>query len=159
MLTRKTKYALKALVDLGERYGQEPVLISELARRERIPKKFLELILLDLKNHGILRSKKGRGGGYSLAKAPREIRIGSVVRLFDGPLAPVACASQTAYAKCEDCRDERTCVVRTLMTAVRDSTARILDGTTLDSMLGPGTRSAARRRPEGVRSHHGNRRS
>ena len=146
MLTRKTKYALKALVVLGEEYGEKPVLISDLARRERIPKKFLELILLDLRNLGILRSKKGRGGGYSLAKAPREIRIGSVVRAFDGPLAPVACASQTAYAKCDDCRDERTCAVRALMTEVRDSTARILDGTTLDSMLGPAARDAAKGR-------------
>jgi Rrf2 family protein len=107
------------------------VLISKVAKEEGIPQKFLELILLELKNHGILQSKKGKGGGYLLGRAPSEIPLGTVIRIIDGPLAPVPCVSETAYRKCDECLDEKTCGVRLLMRGVRDATATILDGTSL----------------------------
>jgi len=135
MLRNKTKYALKALQVLAKEYGQGPVLISEIARRERISPKFLELILLELKNQGILQSKKGKGGGYFLARAPQAVSIGQVVRMMEGPLAPLPCVSRTSYMRCAECRDERTCGIRIIMKDVRDATARILDSTTLADVL------------------------
>ncbi len=135
MLSKKAKYGLQALLLLAREYPQGPILISELAANGRIPKKFLELILLDLKNHGILQSKKGRGGGYFLGKPPREVMVGTVVRILDGPLAPLPCVSQTAYRKCEECVDETTCGIRSVMKEVREATARILDQTSLADML------------------------
>lgn len=135
MLTKKTKYALQALLALSRDYGRGPVLISEIAENERIPKKFLELILLDLKNNGILQSKKGKGGGYFLGRPPELITFGQVIRLLDGPLAPLPCVSQTAYRKCDECKDERSCGIRVVMKDVRDSTAKILDTTTLADAL------------------------
>jgi Rrf2 family protein len=135
MLSNKTKYALKALQVLAKEYGQGPVLISEIARRETIPAKFLELILLELKNQGILQSKKGKGGGYFLARPPQSVSVGQVVRTLEGPLAPLACVSRTSYMRCRECRDERTCGIRIIMKDVRDATARILDSTTLADVL------------------------
>jgi Rrf2 family protein len=134
MLSRKAKYAIKALLALAERDDEEPMRISDLAKAEQIPAKFLELILLGLRNQGILRSRKGKGGGYLLARDPSEIYLGQIVRMFDGPLAPVPCASQTAYVPCGDCRDEAVCGVHLAMKEVRDATARILDGTSLASL-------------------------
>ncbi|HUN59818.1 MAG TPA: Rrf2 family transcriptional regulator [Candidatus Binataceae bacterium] len=131
MLSRKSKYALKALLVLTEEYGKDAMLISDIAERERIPKRFLELILLELKNHGILRSKKGKGGGYALNKPPSAISVGQVLRMIEGTLAPLPCVSKTSYERCEECKDERTCGIRILMKDVRDTTARILDSTTL----------------------------
>ena len=135
MISKKTKYALKALIYLARCYDKGPILISDLARDERIPKKFLELILLSLKNNGILQSKKGKGGGYYLGKPPREISMGKVIRLLDGPLAPVPCVSETAYAKCAECHDEKTCGIRLVMKEVRDAMAKILDSTSLADVL------------------------
>jgi Rrf2 family protein len=135
MLSQKSKYALKALLVLGQEYGKGPVLISDVAARERVPHRFLELILLELKNHGILSSRKGKGGGYFLSKPPTQISVGQVLRMIEGPLAPLPCASKTAYQKCEECIDERTCAIRILMKQVRDATAAILDSTTLEDML------------------------
>src|SRR5262245_47684867 len=112
MLTNKAKYALRALGLLAEEYGRGPMLISEIARKEGIPKKFLELILLELKNQGILQSKKGKGGGYFLSRPPESVSIGSVIRYMVGPLAPVPCVSETAYMPCDECTDEKTCRVR-----------------------------------------------
>ena|SRR5579871_6563698 len=129
MLSKKSKYALIALIRLGDERG--PMLISDLAEQEGIPKKFLELILLELKHHGILQSKKGKGGGYFLGKPPELISLGDVVRTLDGPLAPIACVSHTAYRRCEECPDEETCGIRMVMQEVRDSTSSILDSTTL----------------------------
>ena len=131
----KAKYGLRALIYLGEHEGEGPVLISDLAQRESIPKKFLELILLDLKNHGILQSKKGKGGGYLLGRKPQAIKMGRVIRLLDGPLAPLPCVSQTAYVACDECEDEKTCGIRLLMKDVRDAIANILDNTTLADVL------------------------
>ncbi len=129
MLSKRAKYALKALLALTEHQGDEPVRIADLAARERIPPKFLELILLDLRNQGMVQSRKGKKGGYLLARDPSRIPVGQVVRLFDGPLAPVPCASQTGYVRCDDCADEAACGVRLAMKEVRDATARILDTT------------------------------
>ena len=135
MISKKTKYALKALIYLGRRYDQGPVLIQYLSREENIPKKFLELILLTLKNNGILQSRKGKGGGYYLGRAPREISIGNVIRILEGPIAPVPCVSETAYAPCGECLDEMTCGIRLVMKDVRDAISNILDKTTLSDML------------------------
>lgn len=135
MLRNKTKYALKALQVLAKEFGQGPVLISEIARREKISPKFLELILLELKNQGILQSKKGKGGGYFLARPPHAVSVGQVVRLMEGPLAPLPCVSRTSYMRCAECRDERTCGIRIVMKDVRDATAKILDSTTLTDVL------------------------
>jgi Rrf2 family protein len=131
VLSRKSKYGLKALLVLAQEAGRGPVLVSELADRDRIPKKFLEAILLDLKRHGLVQSKKGRGGGYFLRRRPSEITFGEVIRVLEGPLALVPCVSQTAYTKCVECVDERTCGVRLAMKDVREATSKILDHTTL----------------------------
>ena len=131
MLSRKSKYGLKALLVLGQEAGRGPVLISELASREAIPKKFLEAILLELKRHGVVQSQKGKGGGYFLRREPADITFGEVIRVLEGPLAAVPCVSQTAYMECSECVDEATCGVRLAMKEVRDATAQILDHTTL----------------------------
>ncbi len=135
MLSHKAKYALKALIVLSSEYGKGPVLISEIARREDISQKFLELILLELKNQGILHSKKGKGGGYALAKSPSNVTVGHVLRVIDGPLALLPCVSRTAYQRCDECPDELTCGVRMVMQEVREATAKILDSTTLEDVL------------------------
>lgn len=135
MITRKTKYALSALVHLARKETSGPVLISDLAEEERIPKKFLELILLELKNHGILRSKRGKGGGYTLGRPSERIRLGHIIRLLEGPLAPIPCVSETAYQPCDDCTNEASCGIRLVMKEVRDATARILDNTTLADVV------------------------
>jgi len=96
-----------------------------------LPQKFLEAILLELKNHGILQSKKGKGGGYFLGKAAEDIQFGTVIRILEGPLALLPCVSQTAYQRCHECKDEETCGIRVLFKEVRDSTAQILDNTSL----------------------------
>jgi Rrf2 family protein len=131
----KAKYGLRALTALAKQYGQGPVLIGDLARQERIPQKFLELILLDLKKKGILQSKKGKGGGYLLNRPPSATSVGEVVRALDGPLALLPCVSQTAYRRCDECPDETTCGIRSVMKEVRDSTAHILDGTSLADIV------------------------
>lgn len=148
MLSKKAKYALKALTVLTEQYGQGPVLISELAERERIPRKFLEAILLQLKNNGVLMSKKGKGGGYLLNRPPDMINLGQVIRVIDGPLAPLPCVSITAYQRCDECEDEKTCNIRRVMKEVRDSTALILEGTSLAqfAQAEPGAASTSKKR-------------
>src|SRR5258708_20045943 len=105
-LSRKGRYALRALYALAGNEGAGPMLIADLAEQEKIPRKFLEAILLELKNAGILHSKKGKGGGYTLAKSPTAIVLGDVIRTIDAPLAPIPCVSDRAYARSEDCADE-----------------------------------------------------
>jgi Rrf2 family protein len=143
VLSRKSKYGLKALLALAERAGSGPVLVADLATRDAIPRKFLEAILLELKRHGLVHSRKGRGGGYFLRRKPSEITFGQVIRALDGPLAAVPCVSQTAYMRCIECVDEETCGVRLAMKEVRDATARILDHATLADV---NARVARRRR-------------
>jgi Rrf2 family protein len=148
MLTRKSKYGLKALLVLAEEAGGGPMLISELAERQQIPKKFLEAILLELKRAGLLHSKKGKGGGYVLGRKPTDITVGQVIRVLEGPLALTPCVSVTAYRRCDECVDEQTCAVRLAMKEVRDATAEILDNTTLAGLNARVARSsppAARR--------------
>ncbi|WP_136513161.1 RrF2 family transcriptional regulator [Geomonas edaphica] len=135
MISKKTKYGLKALIYLARQYEQGPILISDLARDENIPKKFLETILLALKNSGILQSRKGKGGGYYLGRSPRQITVGQAIRVMEGPLAPVPCVSETAYAKCTECGNENTCGIRLVMKDVRDAIAQIVDNTTLADVL------------------------
>lgn len=135
MLTRKAKYALRALTYLANKGSQEPVLIAELAREEKIPKKFLERILLEMKRQGLLRSQKGRGGGYALGRRADKIIVGEVIRLMDGPLAPVSCVSETAYAPCKECNNEGSCGIRSVMKEVRDAMAEILDRASLADLI------------------------
>ena len=111
------------------------MLIKEIAEKERLPRKFLETILLELKGAGILHARPGKGGGYTLNRAPNTVTLGRVIRLIDGPLAPIPCVSQTAYVPCKDCLDERTCAIRAVMKEVRDATAKILDAVTVADLL------------------------
>lgn len=129
-LSKKTLYSLRALYVLSRAHGRS-VLIADMAESERIPKKFLEQILLKLKESGLVVSKKGKGGGYALARRPDSITLGQVIRMIEGPLAPVPCASETAFRKCDECIDDRYCETRIVMRQVRDEMARILDKTTL----------------------------
>ncbi|MBK8210009.1 MAG: Rrf2 family transcriptional regulator [Rhodospirillales bacterium] len=131
MLSQKAKYALKALCQLARHPEGQLMLVSDIAEREQAPRKFLELILLDLKRHGMVFSQRGKHGGYALAKAPGSITVGEVIRILDGPLAPLPCASLTGYRRCLDCDDERTCPVRSVMRRVRDAMAEIVDHTTI----------------------------
>jgi Rrf2 family protein len=130
-LSKRTQYSLRALYALTRKFGQGPVLITTLAASETIPKKFLEQILVSLKGAGFVASKKGKGGGYSLAQPPENISIGSVIRAIEGPLAPLPCASETRFRKCDECVDIQTCGTRIVMRQVRDAVAAILDETTL----------------------------
>lgn len=135
MITAKTRYALKALGVLATSPPGEPVLIADIAEQEGIPRKFLELILAELKQHGFLQSRKGRGGGYLLARSPNEITMASVLRVLDGPIAPVPCLSRTAYQRCAECRDEATCGVRLILKEAHDASVRVLENTTLADMV------------------------
>jgi len=135
LISKKTKYGLKALLYLARQYDKGPILIADLARDEKIPKKFLEAILLALKNNGILHSKKGKGGGYYLGRHPKTITFGQAIRVMEGPLAPVPCVSETSYATCGECQNEATCGIRLVMKEVRDAIAGILDGTSLADAL------------------------
>lgn len=130
-LSKRTQYSLRALYALTRKFGEGPVLITTLAESETIPKKFLEQILVSLKSAGFVSSKKGKGGGYVLAQPPEKITIGSVIRAIEGPLAPLPCASETRFRKCDECVDIQTCGTRIVMRQVRDAMAAILDETTL----------------------------
>jgi Rrf2 family protein len=127
MLSQKAKYALKALCQLAAHPQGELMLVADIAEREQAPRKFLELILLELKRHGLVLSQRGKNGGYALAKPASEITFGEVIRILDGPLAPLPCASLTGYRRCLDCDDEETCPVRLVMRQVRDAMAAIVD--------------------------------
>lgn len=131
-VSKRGEYALRSLINLGiaHELGRPILQISELAKKENIPIKFLEAILLDLNKAGYLGSKRGKGGGYFIKKPMNRIKIGGVVRLIDGPLAPISCASVTAYARCS-CPDEEHCGLRLLMVDVRNAIANILDKYTL----------------------------
>jgi Rrf2 family protein len=130
MLSKKTQYAFQALMYLAEKGKEKPVLIAEIAKKKKIPLKFLENILLDLKKAGILESKKGKGGGYFLAKSPREVQLATVMRLLDGPISLVSCVSLYFYEKCRNC-DEKKCGLHDVMALVRDANLRILERKTI----------------------------
>lgn len=132
MISQKAKYALRALIALARSESPDDVqMISDIAEQHRIPKKFLEQILLDLKYHGIVTSRRGKTGGYMLLKSPDMITFGEVLRIVDGPIAPLPCLSRTAYRRCADCRDEKTCEVRRVFSRVATATRDVLDGTTI----------------------------
>jgi Rrf2 family protein len=135
MWTKKGKYGLKALLHLAALPPGTSALSSEIAVAHGLPAKFLEAILLELKNAGFVRSKKGKGGGYTLAIAASDVRIGEVVRALEGPLAPIACASHNFYRRCEDCPDEERCAIHMLTVDVRNAIAEVMDNTTLSDML------------------------
>jgi Rrf2 family protein len=131
MLSQKARYALHALIVLAEHTGDAPMQIADVAEEARVPRKFLEQILLDLKKRGIVKSTRGRSGGYLLGKSPKEITFADVIREMDGPLALAPCVSVTAYHKCEDCVDEATCSIRKVLLAARDATADVLESRTI----------------------------
>lgn len=131
MLTVKAKYALRAMLDLATAEPGRPVFIADIARRQDIPRRFLENILIELKKSGLVVSHRGKHGGYALARPPGEISFAEVIRISDGPLALAPCASKTAYRRCDDCRDEATCAIRRVLLDVREATAAILERTSL----------------------------
>lgn len=135
MISQKAKYALRALVALARNDGGRPLTIADIARTHAIPKKFLEQILLDLKNHGLLESRRGKAGGYALRKSASEITYGEVLRLIDGPIAPLPCLSITAYRKCADCPDEGNCETRRVFSQVAIQSRSVLDSTTIADVI------------------------
>ena len=135
MLSKKSKYAIHALLFLAREKKRGPILISEISESENIPKKFLEAILLKLRKAGILGSKMGKGGGYYLIKKPAEVNLAEVVRLFDGAIALVPCATYQFFKKCDECVDEDVCGLRFVMKDIRNSTVELLKENTLEKIL------------------------
>jgi len=134
MLTNKGKYGLKAMSHLAGMPPGQPALVAEIAAANSIPKKFLDAILGELRTAGFVHSKKGRGGGYVLARSPDNIRIGDIVRALDGMLAPIGCASKAFYRRCDDCDPTRPCGVQVVMAQARDAISSVLDARTLSEM-------------------------
>ena len=135
MLSKKTKYGLKALTFLASQKKQAPVQIAEVAKQENISQKFLESILLSLRKTGFLGSKKGKGGGYYLIKDPQEVLMTDVMRILEGPISMVPCVSLNFYEKCDDCPDEKSCSVNKLMLKVRDANLAVYRNTTLADLI------------------------
>ncbi len=135
MLSKKTQYAFHALIYLAENVDKGPILISEIAAEKSISIKFLENILLELKNAGILGSKKGKGGGYYLMRTPKDIPLARIIRLLDGPIALLPCVSLNYYERCENCRDEAICGLHEVMSRVRDATLKLLENKSLKDIL------------------------
>ncbi len=136
MLSKKTKYGLKALTFLASQKVKQPVQIAEIAKQENISQKFLESILLSLRKTGFLGSKKGKGGGYYLIKEPKEIFMTDVMRVLEGPIAMVPCVSLNFYEQCDDCPDEDSCAVHMLMLKVRDANLKVYRNTSLADLTG-----------------------
>jgi len=134
MLSKKTQYAFKALTFIAERKKEGPVLIAEIAKKKKIPLKFLENILLELKKAGLLESKKGKGGGYFFKVDPKDIRLAQIMRLIEGPIALLPCVSLNFYQKCKDC-DEKKCGLNKVMIQVRDNTLAILETKTVFDLV------------------------
>ena len=134
MLSKKTQYAFKALEYLAIQHGKGPVKIADISIHQKIPLKFLENILIELKNAGMLESKKGKGGGYLLRVAPKNINLANVIRIINGPIALLPCVSLNFYERCKDC-DEATCGMRKMMIIARDATLRILEKKTMADMI------------------------
>lgn len=135
MITKKSKYAIKALIYLAKQPERQPVLIEAISTDERIPKKFLEAILLDLRKAGILGSKKGKGGGYYLIKPPEDITMAEVMRLFDGAIALIPCVAYRYYEPCEECMDEITCPIREVFRVIREQTVATLKENTFAELV------------------------
>jgi Rrf2 family protein len=138
MISLKAQYALRALIALSRADAGEILLIADIAESQRIPKKFLEQILLDLKHHDLVASRRGKMGGYLLLKPPDRITFGEVLRIIDGPIAPLPCLSRMAYVHCEGCADEETCEVRRVFARVAQVTRDVLDNVTIaDAIASP----------------------
>ncbi len=135
MLSKKTKYGIKALIYLSKQKDGIPIQIETISKNENISRKFLESILLTLRKNGLLGSKKGKGGGYYLIKAPIDIKMSLIMRVLEGPIAMVPCVSLNFYEKCEDCPDEDACGVHSLMEEVRDSTLSIFNNKSLADLI------------------------
>lgn len=135
MLSKKTKYALHALTYLSKKDCSQPTLIAEISENANIPKKFLESILLDLKKSSILSSKMGKGGGYFLRLKASEIQLSTIIRMFNGPIALLPCASKNYYEPCDECTDETLCGLKSVMEEVRDETLRILENKTIQDII------------------------
>lgn len=134
MLSKKAQYAFRALAFLVEKYDDGPVRIAEISRKKKIPLKFLEHILLELRKEGYLQSKKGKGGGYALAMAPRDVSLAAIIRIVNGPIAMLPCASLHFYERCRNC-NEKECGLHDVMVDVRDVTLRILERKTLQDLI------------------------
>lgn len=141
MLSQKARYAMHALLVLAAHDPREPMQTADIAAEARAPRKFLEQILLEMKKRGIVRSRRGRAGGYFLGRPANAITFAEVIRVTDGPLALSPCVSVTAYQRCSDCVDEKTCVIRKALLAARDATAEVLESCTLASMRSPARRA------------------
>ncbi|MFC5283350.1 RrF2 family transcriptional regulator [Pedobacter alpinus] len=135
MLTKKTKYAIKALIALAKSKDNKPMLIAEIAAQESLPKRFLESILLDLKRAKILNSKMGAGGGYFLMQQSSHIMVSEIIRILDGPIALLPCVSLNFYQRCDECKDEITCSIRRMMQEVRDASINILGNTSILDLM------------------------
>ncbi len=136
MLSQRTRYALRALLHMVAQGDDRCIHVTELAHTQSIPRKFLELIMSDLKRIGLVTSKRGRSGGYILARPASDIMFAEVIRAMDGPIALVPCASKNFYSRCEDCHDEETCAIRKVMAEVRNSALAILENTSLAAAAG-----------------------
>ena len=136
MISQKAKYAFRALVALAKQPPGSPTFIGDIAADQKIPKKFLEQILLDLKHHGIVASKRGKAGGYGLLRPADTISFGEILRIIDGPIAPLPCLSKIAYRRCTDCKEESSCEVRRVFAQVADATRGVLDRTTVADAIG-----------------------
>jgi Rrf2 family protein len=146
MLAQKTRYALRSLLYLVEEGGGAPVQLARIAETQQIPPKYLELIMLDLKKAGLVTSIRGPKGGYTLARDPASISFGEIVRIMEGPIALVPCASVNFYARCGDCHDEATCAIRRAFGIVRDQSSAILEGISLSEAAGWEEQPAAAKR-------------
>lgn len=135
MLSKKSKYAIIALIHLAKRFGEGPIMIGSIAEEENIPKKFLEGILYELKNSGVVNSRRGKSGGYYLIKKPQEVHLAQIMRLFDGPIALIPCVTYQYYEPCPECKDEKTCPIRNVFKDVRDAAVKILKKATLAEMI------------------------
>jgi len=135
IVSKKTRYAMLALTRLAKEYGNGAILISDIAKSEKIPQRFLENILLELKKQGLLGSKLGKSGGYFLLKRPSEIALSDIIRYFEGTIALLSCVSERAYQPCEFCKDEASCKIRKVFKEVRDASFDILNKATLDTLI------------------------
>jgi Rrf2 family protein len=148
MISQKARYALRALLALAR--ADDSMMIGEIAEQEQIPRKFLEQILLDLKRQGIVASRRGRRGGYGLLMPPDQITFGRILRIVDGPIAPLPCLSRIAYRRCADCKSEHSCDIRRVFARVAESARDVLDRTTVADAIGQGWPAPAGDESEGA---------
>jgi len=148
VLTKKGKYGLKAMSHLAQFPPGEFTHVVDIAEEQRIPKRFLNAILFELRSFGFVNSKMGKNGGYTLAREAETITVGEVVRAIDGPLAPISCASKTRYQRCDDCVSETTCPLRLVMVEAQRALSEVLDNCSLQQMVQMGAAGADRLHPE-----------